>query len=144
MPARKPSRVQLREIVIGSKRRRMAGTSPVRYWREIIDMATGKPPIAGDVFYYRKGRSAEWLSPAYRKYCSEIGDRDPIVIILPSGQWWNVDSMYFGAQGYYGNGWTVSKITTLSRLSITPSIRTPGYHGIVTNGIMGACEDSPT
>lgn len=99
---------------------------------------TDERPKAGDCFY---------CPPTYMRFLPPLtrnwpGDRAPIVIVLPDGTWWAPEGQaYNETKGdYYGEGWEVTG--ALPNVTIRPSIRSPMYHGFVTDGKLVACGDS--
>lgn len=109
----------------------------VEWW---VDAATRERPKVGDCFYapqFLHDPLRASLAPRYWLTWSKT--RLPIVIVLPSGEWWCVDEMAHDRNGHHGEGWTVtgSIDTTPITLSCTPSINAVGrYHGFLTNGVI--------
>jgi hypothetical protein len=105
-----------------------------------VNAATDTPPEPGDVFYAphlfdeRRGH----LSPHYWEAYAET-QRDPIVVVLPTGVWWCVDELTWTKErGFFGIGWkaTGSIDDIPITLSVVPSIRSLTYHGTLTKGIL--------
>jgi len=69
------------------------------------------------------------LSPEYRR--DWLGKRPPLLVVLPCGCSWNIDSKATGSE----HGWTVTG--KAPDLTATPSINCiheRGYHGWLRNG----------
>jgi hypothetical protein len=104
-----------------------------------VDKATGEQPKPGDCFYAPHLRDTRTrFAPQYLDEADETG-RPPIVVVLPSGKWWCVDELsYSPERGYFGTGWHVSGSIDADpiTLTVTPSVRTAGYHGTLTDGVL--------
>lgn len=121
----------------------------------VIDAETKKPVVPGDVFYdphrLRGKDNGVRLSDRYRG--TGLMNRDPIVIVLPNGQFWSPDERAYtlpetkapvhGGQraldewrnsGWHGDGWTITG--ALPEITVTPSINTTSYHGTLTDGVL--------
>jgi hypothetical protein len=74
-----------------------------------------------------------YLSPNYKR--DHLGKRPPLVVKLPDGSEFCVDSMAFKDGVPYGDGWKVTGAPPL--ITVSPSINIPGYyHGWITNGVI--------
>lgn len=70
-----------------------------------------------------------YLSAEYLRDC--IGKRPPIIVILPDGSQFCVDSCAKGST----NGWTVTGREP--NITVSPSINAVGrYHGFLSNGVL--------
>lgn len=100
-----------------------------------LDKSTRDYPIPGDMFYapwMLKHESEETFAPRYLAIKSQ---RPPIVVVLPSGQWWCVDQRAFNSErGWYGEGWSVEG--EIPDITCLPSINTHAYHGMLERGIL--------
>ncbi len=96
------------------------------------------------IFASADGRLA-WTSPAYQRKPTpgamfEIywrpglrkDDGHAIAVVCPDGMVWEID-------GPASSGGFWSRTGTPPKLSVTPSILTPGYHGYLTNGVLTEC-----
>lgn len=125
--------LRCREIEVRySRNRRKLPEHVAAAW---VDKATGKQPIPGDLFYAPWYAEEEWhresLTAAY--WALPEPRRAPIVVVLPTGSWHCVDSMYYNQQQGWHGGWSVAG--TIPNLSVTPSIHIVGHwHGNLTNG----------
>jgi len=97
----------------------------------------------GDMFY------ANWLicengnvHMASKQYNKDwLGKRPPLVVILPNGSSFMVDSYYHNIEGNpEKEGWTVTgeapNITLTPSINYSPSDRKFGYHGWLKNGVL--------
>lgn len=100
-----------------------------------IDKATGEKPQPGDIFYapqFLKTEPEESFAP---RYVAIKDQRPPIVVVLPSGQWWCIDQRAFdGQNGWHGEGWSLTG--EIPNITASPSINTHGYHGFLQNGVL--------
>jgi hypothetical protein len=105
-----------------------------------VNEATHAMPEPGDVFYapHLFDEQRGHLSPHYWEAHGET-HRPPIVVVLPTGQWWCVDELTWTKErGFFGMGWKVtgSIDTDPMTLTVTPSIRSTNYHGTLTKGVL--------
>lgn len=122
---------------------------------QVIDAKSKKPVVPGDAFYdphrLRGKDNGVRLSALYRE--GALMNRDPIVVVLPNGQFWSPDERAYTRpeteppkdggpkaldewrnSGWHGEGWTITG--ALPEISVTPSINTESYHGTLTNGVL--------
>lgn len=73
-------------------------------------------------------------------------DGQTLIVTLPDGTDWVPDGIANNAKNPDGTyrlpGWTRTGVPPL--VTCTPSIRSPHYHGFLTNGVLRACGDSET
>ena len=97
----------------------------------------GEKPKPGDMWYapwfipkeYVEGNESYYLSPEY--FRDHYGKRDPIVVCVPGGAHWIVDSK---ANNMNGHGWTVTG--QVPNITCNPSIGISKYHGWLKEGIL--------
>jgi len=109
---------------------------------EFLDVATGKAPVPGDMFFapwkLQQGGIREELTDQY--WALPEPRRAPLIVVVPARHgdrltacWHCIDSKcYNKEQGYHG-GWKVSGEAPL--ITVQPSIDIKGWwHGNLTNG----------
>lgn len=79
-----------------------------------------------------------FLSRHYWMQWSHI--RPPLIVICPNGEIWCPDQVSSN-----GTGWEVTDcdLHDYDRITCSPSIVVPGYHGFLRNGVFTADMDSP-
>lgn len=97
-------------------------------------------PKVGDIWYapellvMDKLPATFHLSPKYERDWRRR--RPPLVVSMPDGTNFCVDSRFWRSGQPYGDGWTVTGDAPL--ITVTPSINIGGgYHGYITNGVIG-------
>lgn len=104
----------------------------------VIDIATAKPPVPGDMFFELSPERLERNEPGClsdRYKALPEPRRPPIWVILPTGRWFCIDMRYYEHEkgGWWGDGWSVSG--TPPDLTLSPSINAVGnWHGWLQNG----------
>jgi hypothetical protein len=80
---------------------------------------------------YGETEARKYLSTSY--YRDHFGKRPPLVVKLPDGSEFCVDSQYMTGGVGNGNGWTVTGTPPL--ITVAPSVNIVGsYHGWISNG----------
>lgn len=102
---------------------------------EWVDVATNERPAPGDMFFRPDLLNEDrpgWLAPFYYANNSH---RPPITVVLPSGDWFCIDSKAT-ANGELGpEGWTVTGEPPL--ITVNPSINAVGqWHGWLRAGML--------
>ena len=82
--------------------------------------------IAAGTFEQPANKSRWYLSSHYWKDWS--AKRPPISVLCPSGSEWCIDAVSSN-----GTGWTVTG--DVPKITATPSIVVPGYHGFLKDGV---------
>jgi hypothetical protein len=79
----------------------------------------------------KDSNNADYLSPYYWKHSS--AQRPPLCVVLPSGEWWDMDK-----RTPDGGGWKVAGDPELLNLTCLRSIVTKNYRGYLRRGIFCA------
>lgn len=89
---------------------------------------------AGDMYPAKWLLEKHWLDSLSSKYLREHASRrPPLVVILPDGTGFCIDSLAWNKSGYHGDGWTVTGVEPL--ITLSPSINIVGsYHGWIREG----------
>jgi len=114
-------------------------TSSGRWYRDPRDGSTFRhlaQAPAGAMWYAPYLLDGRWsLSPEYIR--DHEGKRPPVVVQLPAGGAWCVDERARSNGQVHGTGWTVTG--EAPKLTASPSILTPSYHGFLTDGVLRSC-----
>ena len=77
---------------------------------------------------------AEEVAPRYLREHRHL--RAPLVVKLPDGSWFNIDTRAYSPDaGYHGDGWGCTG--EAPNITLSPSINIVGrYHGWIQNGVI--------
>lgn len=105
---------------------------------ELVDVATGLPPVPGDL-YSAPWYLADWPDHLAPYYYQHNAHRPPIMLVLPApeGHTYHfcVDMKACDAGKLREDGWTVTG--NVPDLTVAPSINAVGtYHGFLQNGVL--------
>lgn len=71
-------------------------------------------------------------------YARNNSGREPLMVVLPSGDWWMLDGMACSDGKTHGDGWKVAG--TPPRITVKPSINLVGrWHGFLQDGVLRTC-----
>lgn len=124
--------------LITAKHKTTRGGTGKRKWsaRIVVDEATGKAPVVGDMYFAPwalKQNSADSWAPHY--LARPEPRRPPLFVMMPGHRVLCVDQRYFNKDGWYGSGWTLSG--EAPKITLVPSINLGGaYHGYITAGVI--------
>lgn len=97
---------------------------------------------AGDMWFapwYVEGKERPFIiSDEY--YRDWYGKRAPLVVVLPNGDRWMMDTKFGDGEGFKKNGWVITgeapNVTASPSINCICSDHKRGYHGWLQNGVL--------